>query len=317
MDLGNNYRLQLNRIYLPIVDIPGFNTWRDDPTVFLLTVELLVAHSAGEIIIESWGEYYDQDKEFLTSLPQVLRKRVKIIRQDESILKMADSIFLPLFNEFSVDPSGFGSPLIRLPRHLSRSELEAYLAIASSYMTTLRFLYGLKYQLQIDIDTNEFKEKLSICRQESRVPEARANIAIIEGILNCYKSDAIDTLNIIPQSGRQRLLNSFLDFLEDSSFNELSKARFALGFPYHFKEPIIRIKQLVRKITSHPEFQHLLSASSQVVSLATRLPLPEAQLLGALLTPKYLPPIVNLEPIWQEVWSVIESDSSLAEKLFS
>jgi hypothetical protein len=307
--------LRLNKVYLPIY---GFmkeyefgnekGSFRD-VTSFEFIVEALIAHSASQIVLESWGK--EVDKALLGNIPQILRRRVKFVDRDVNVLKLAIKVLSPVFDEFSFEPMGYA---LKFKARLTDLEIED--AITTTYFSLHPFLLGLRHKLQVDIDINRFKKAVSAVRQKSKNPEGRANMSVLEGILNCYSPHTIDGLNILPSASKEQQ-GLFINFLEDSSFSDLSRANFGLGLPFRFRRSATQIKQVVRKIVSSERFALLVGASSKPVTAATRIPLPDADLVRALVPSNYLPPIVSFEPVLEQaraVWEDMFGNKNLAER---
>lgn len=309
--------LRLNRVYLPIYgfmkeyEFPAQKGMFRDITSFEFIVEALIAHSAYQIVLESFGE--KGDSTLLDNVPQALKKRIKFIDRDTSAVELAINLFSPVFDEFSVEAQGEYALSFK-SKKLPSSEVRD--ALATSYFSLHPFLLGLRHKLQVDIDIDRFKRALSVIRERSKNPEGRANVAVLEGILNCYSSGTIDGLKIVP-GARNELVESFINFLEDSSFQELSRANFELGFPLRFRKSVVRIKQTVRKIVSSEKFRLLVAASSKAITAATRVPLPDADLAKTIVPSHYLPPVISLEPILSQartLWERSLGDKNLAER---
>lgn len=307
--------LQLNRVYLPTYGFmkefkfEGEEGLFTDVTSFEFILEALVAHSACEIVLPSWGE--DRDSALLDNVPQALRRRVKFVDQYEA-LKLANSILLPVFDEFSIEYDGLALSYRKPP---GKANI-IYDAIPTVCFSLREFLLGLRHRLQIDIDVNRLKKAVSIIRRGSRNPEGRANMSVLEGILGCYTPVTIGGLNMVPQASKEHT-ESFISFLEDATFEELSKESFGLGLPSYFKKSAIRIKQLVRKIVSNERFRPMVNAASKPITIATGVPLPDAELVKTIIPSPYLPPIISLQPALEEariVWERLLGDKDLAER---
>jgi len=310
--------LQLNRVYLPIV---GFEQKLEskyesfmysDVTAFEFIVEALVAHSASEIAVESYGEKIND--RLLSYLPRTLRKRIKFIDADRSALKLATIIFSPIFEEYHMKVDGH---LLGL-QNIAKEQLARALLvdIFCSWTFLYPFLLGLKYKLEVDIGIEHFRKAVSTIRQKSKNPESRANMSILEGILGCYNLGEIEGLRIAPHAAKEQK-ESFIRFLEDLDYEELSRANFGLGLPLNFKKYSIRIRQLVRRIVSNDKFSCMLEACSRPLMIATQVPMPSSDLVKTMVPSSYIPPIVNMEPALhqaREAWKRSVGDETLAER---
>lgn len=318
MNVNNDYSAQLNRLYLPITGFfseirrPNQHILFRDMSSFEFIVETLIAHSASEIIIQSYGDKYDNRQ--LSHLPQILRCRIKFVDQGGKSVELAKSIFYPVFDEFSIEPDRCLT--LKTAPVKSPEADELFSAIATSYWQIHAFILGLKYKLQIDINLEYLRGRLRIIRDQSKNPASRANISVLEGILNCYSPSTVDGLSVIPNYSRETV-NEFLDFLEDSNFKGLSQENFKLGFPDQISKAAIKIRQRVRRILSDERFEKILYLSSKSITAATSIPLPAAEIATALLTSKYLPPIISIKPLLDQAelsWKTAISEEDLLER---
>jgi len=307
--------LQLNRVYLPIY---GFfkeysfdNKWVlfRDVTSFEFILESLIAHSACQIVLPSWGK--NTDEGLLDNVPQVLRKRVRFVN-NYSVWQLVKAILSPIFDEFSIEPLEGGYGLTcrkKLPVRIENP-------IMTIFTSLPLLLLGLRHKVQVDIDIHKFRKAVSSVRQESRNPEGRANMSVLQGILGCYTPVTIDGLDMVPEASKEHT-ESFINFLEGSTFEGLSKENFGLGLPLRYRKSVTRIRQIVRKIVSSERFKPLVNASSKPVTIATGVPLPDADLVKAIVPSSYLPPIVSLKPVLEEArmaWERLLGDKDLAER---
>lgn len=318
MRTSSDIPVELNRVYLPTW---GFEQeyeskyergWFRDVMSFEFIVEALVAHSASQIALQSWGE--EHDSMLLHHLPTTLRKRIKFVDADFGALKLAHSVFSPVFEEYHIEPLRPGSYALRIPGGLLNKPIEE--DITHSWIMLPEFLLGLKHKLEVDVDIKRFRQSISTIRQESRNPESRANMSILEGILSCYRLGEVEGLHVVSHAAQEQR-ESFIRFLEDLDYEELSKANFGLGFPLYFKKMSAKISQLVRRIVSNERFASMFNACSSSLMIATQLPMPNSELVKTLVPSSYLPPIVSLKPALheaREAWKRSVEDKTIAER---
>jgi len=290
-------------------DFPGGKGAFRDVTSFEFIVEALIAQSASQIALLSWGE--GVDRALLDNVPPTLRKRIKFVDHDSSALKLAISVLSPIFDEFSIEPKG---PALMYKSNLLDHNVEH--AIIETYSSLHTFLLGLRHKLQIDINIEQLKKAVSLIRCKSGNPESRANMAIVEGILNFYRQGTVGAIEIVPRA-RKKQTELFINFLEDTSFEELSRATHSLGFPLLFRKSAVQIKQTLRKIMASERFAQIIAASSKPISAVTRVPLPSPELMKMFEFSDYLPPIVSLKPTLEQAytdWDTLFKDENLAER---
>lgn len=318
MRTSTTITLQLNKVYLPeFLFLAQYESEHQrslfrDVTSFEFIVEAIVAYSASEIVVQSYRKKIDD--RLLDNVPRILRKRIKFIRADIGVLKLATTILSPVFEEHHIgiiEPNGYSvrGTGEQLDEELSRD-------VFSSWHMLYEFLLGLKYKLEVDIDIERFRKAVSTIRQKSKNPESRANMSILEGILNCYNLGEVECLRIVPHAVKEQK-ESFISFLEDVDYEELSKANFGLGIPLHFKKYSIRIRHLVRRIVSNDRFPHIFEACSKPLMIATQVPIPSSDLVKTMMPSSYIPPIVNLEPALHQArkaWIQSVGDETIAER---
>ena len=307
--------LQLNRVYLPIFGFMQYYEskyemgWFRDITSFEFIVEALVANSASAIALESQGKTIDD--RLLGGVPRTLRKRIKFIDADRGALRLATTVFSPVFEEYHIEPDGYA---VRITNRQLDEQLRG--AIVSSWVILHELLLGLKYKLEVDIEIEQFRKAVSTIRHKSKNPESRANMSILEGILSLYGLDEIEGLRIAPHAAKEQK-ESFIRFLEDLDYEELSRANFGLGLPMHFKKYSIRIRQLVRQIVLNDKFPPIFEACSKPLMAATQVPVPSSDLLKTMVPSNYIPPIVNLKPALHQArkaWKRSVRNETLAER---
>lgn len=305
----------LNRVFLPIIGFPQWfrgirsEGWFRDVTSFEFIVETLVGHSAWEITLESCAD--EIETRLLENLPQALRKRIRFIDKDGTALKLAETVMSPVFNEFSIEPCGHGGI-----SHDAGLDEKVSSAIAHTYWNLHTFLLGLRHKSEIDINISSFRNEVSVIWQESKTREARGNMSILQGILNCYRPLNVDALSVVPHATKKHL-DLALSFLEDSMFKDLTKERYKMGLPLYVKKSLVKVKQIVRRIVSNERFEPLFNTSLKLIETATKVPLPKANLIQLILPYDYLPPILRLEPLLEEakkVWKLRCGEEDIAER---
>lgn len=315
MTTDNYFAPELNRVYLPYYgffkeyDFHGRKGAFRDVTSFEFIVEALIAQSASQIALLSWGK--EVDRSLLENVPPTLRKRIIFIDRDRSALNLAISVLSPAFTEFSIEADKYALTFKKSPPDRVLGE-----AIAETYFSLHDFLLGLKNKLQVDINIEDLKKSVSLIRCRSENPESRANMAILEGIFNSYKQDTVGAIQIVPHGGKKQT-ELFINFLEDTSFEELSRATHGLGFPLLFRKSAVQIKQTLRKIVASERFAQIVAASSKPISAVTKIPLPSPELVKMFEFSDYLPPIVSLKPTLEQAytgWDTILKDKNLTER---
>jgi len=254
-------------------------------------IEELISNAAYEIFFDSWGK--ERDDILLDNLANPLKRHVKFI-DDSTSVRTTDIIMSPVFEEYNIQIQHEGHALVYNNYKLLSEDISD--ATAQCWVLLREFMTGIQHGLQIDIDIQSFKKHVSVIRQSSRNPVSRYNMSVIEGILKCYKPITVDNLIMVPATSKNHI-NMFIDFLEDTNFLALSQAHSKLGMPKFLSKSLKDIKQITRHILSNDKFKPMFDNSTKLITAATKVPLPSAELVSTLAIVDYLPVIVNIQPL--------------------
>ena len=288
---------QFNTILLPqtalfqVTNTPdgGFTATRDSSTLVDI-VEEFVALSASRIAIRSTS----LELAVVDSLPKQLANYVVVVDKNFMAEKETDSILQPLMDEIGAerdDPGHIYSD--RTPEEL----MEPFAFLAYSLET---FLIGLRNRCQIDIDIELALSATNYLRTNITSIEARANLAILEGIFSTYETVNVDGLRSVSKS-KSETVNQFEQLLQDSLYQELSNNCSLRGIPPKIKNALANIRRLAARLLKQDGFNKLYTAGSKATTLATGIPMPETELAERLLESNYLPPIVDLKSAIEDV----------------
>jgi hypothetical protein len=226
----------------------------------------------------------------LDSLPSVLKRRVKVVDKNLHILKMDRVIREPICQEFGLKRLHEGSTFT-FTKKISRNVEDAICCIEFEWYY---FLLGLEYGLQIDLDVPRLRKAVGLLRNQARDPQVRGILATFAGILATYKRHKLGVIKMVSVKGDE-LVNVFEAFLEDETYRSISKEFHDLGFPSRLKARLSRIGTLSRRLVRERIFKNVVDIGTKVITAATQVPLPEAELGERLLQKKYLPPIAYLQ----------------------
>src|SRR5262249_6101322 len=126
----------------------------------------------------------------------------------------------------------------------------------------------------------------------SRNPKARANLAIVEGILRTYQDRKLDSLEI-RSSAEPKAIELFNKFVNYQPYKQLSEASRALGNPATLGSASRRFSELSRDIANSKVAGGTLEVPKTRIA-ASSGPLKDSPTDGIQLNPEgFLPPIVS------------------------
>jgi hypothetical protein len=230
-------------------------------------VEELLGHSAARVALEHGNAYYSA----VPLLPRALRGRAIQIDPSGEAAEMADAVLNTISDE-----------------GLSTWDLEHSLS---------RLLLGLKCRVQVEVDPAEMLQAVEKLRDEVMTSDARATLAVIQGIVRTYEPVEMPVMVFRPgaASDQSRL---FARFVEDSTYREITREAGMLGIPTHMTMALIRLRRLVEDFMSKPRVEDSLELGFQSVQVATHIPTTKVGALGRLVAKaNYMPPLVSLDEI--------------------
>ncbi len=130
----------------------------------------------------------------LDSLPMPLKRRVKIVDKDGRILTTDRTIREPIMRDLGVKRTsdGFGLEFRQeAPEKITR-------AVCCLDWDWYRFLLGLEYGLQIDVDILKMRRAIELLRRHAHDPEVRGILATFAGVLSTYRPQGIEVIEVLP-----------------------------------------------------------------------------------------------------------------------
>jgi len=302
-----NLKLRYNRILL---DHAGFfRKYKTDSGEGIVrdlsSIQFLIEELVSSAVIDIGIPPSTLAFESTARLPAVLKERVILIDKNFRSIAKLQAIFAPIAEEFGVE---FKQRSLILRQSGNKVSDPLLHAIAELYYTLYKFLLGLEYELQIDIDLQSIKKAITILRQFSRSPNSRANLAILSGIFETYKPQTLTSLEF-HSVAPDRLISLFQEFVQDETYRQMSVQAHSLGFPARVQRSLTIIGRLAKKFIIKAPFKQIVNVSSRVISTATHMPVPDAEMAVSLIKKEYLPPIISLKrPIQKakETWKLVK-----------
>jgi len=254
---------------------------RRDASSWPFIVEELIAFGATDIAIPKISlALYAMDV-----LPDSLRKRIQVIDKKRAILDASNQFFSPIAEDFGLK---VGAWSLSRKREITET---IELAVVDLYFNMYTFFLGLEYQLEVDLDIDLLKKSTAVLREHAKDPVSRARLAVLAGVLNCYGPSSVDTIVLKPGSNA-RLIDLFVEFVQDETYRQMSHNFHKLGYPAHLKRSLTIIGRLSRKLVTKRPFKQVIDVSSKVIATASSLPVPDSKLGESLVKKTYLPPVV-------------------------
>jgi hypothetical protein len=260
-----------------------------DYSIALLTIEELVSVGAMELAVDFSASEFPS---FLESMPSALRDRVVFVG-DASLRARVEKILSPVYEELGIESiaGGFG-----LTFHKSNHANDEY--VMNVFSNLYDFLVGARNYLQIDINFPDFLVAVNRLRHNLRNPAARANLAVIEGILRTYENQRIDSIGV-RSSAAPRAAALFAEFAGLEPYRELSRAARAIGNPEKLVQASREFSQISREFVQSRDGEQTLQLTNKRI-LASTGPGNEnpATELRLQLNPEgFLPPIISFASV--------------------
>jgi len=266
-------------------------------------IEELVAFGALEIVLP-----FKLPKSSIQTICEPLRKRISFVSGKEES-KLAKSFLLPIFNEFGIEAEA-NCIAWRYPKDFPTNIMDAIQILHASISP---FLLGIKHKIQIDIDVFGLKNAVSLLRGKVTSSRLRANLAILEGVLNTYEDISVDSICIRSHAPTEHI-SIFEDLVNDEHYRQLSNKYYRLGMPQYLKRGLMLIKRQIRKLLSRQKYRMALDIALRNIQAATKIPLLDSEVLNKLFIQNYLPIIISIQiPISTAKKKWKSSDSTIVQ----
>lgn len=90
------------------------------------------------------------------------------------------------------------------------------------------------------------------------------------------------------------LATRFEEFIEEQTFQEMSKQTYALGIPLAARHALAIIRRKARELFNKRSFKAIFDLTSKTLSTATKLPMPENTIVELIGGEQYFPPVIDL-----------------------
>ncbi len=290
--MSNTY----NRVLINLGNIP-MREWKTDNggegfcrdgSFIPYIVEELISRSAYQVVFDYGPEAFQK------SIPKSIAERIGWSSSINSMHKALDYL-APVFEELNVGTNGRAYwPKDRSKDSDYNGDLTAAATVASDLES---LLMAIDEKLQLDLDLVTLQRSLFHLRNILRSSEGRARIAVMQGIVNSYKSIDAPGLVALPTAS-EVIVEHFQRLVCDAQFLELSENASELGYLAKSKRAIELMRRNVGDILNNKLFSNGFNQGAKAISLATQIHIPETEVAESLLSRGYLPPIVSLvEPL--------------------
>jgi hypothetical protein len=245
-------------------------------------IEELISLSAMEVC------FYDQRVNyFINTLPKTFRKRVKVLESGK-VDKALSGIFKILGEEFNFEYNKYSFSF----ESMQNKEIFYHMVIIHNEIEKL--LYGIEFELEIDIDIILLKNSSKFLRYNAKNKNVRAILASLEGILNTYNLRLTPSLKLVPEISPE-LLSNFMRILEDEAYAHMSINAHDLGKPSRIGSSITSMRRAAEDILVSKRFKKLFNLGSKSIKLATQVPIPDSEFTELIFRKFFLPPIVSIK----------------------
>ena len=289
---GNHY----NRVLIESIPDDFRRTFRDgfsirkelDLACLPFLLEEFISLSATEFVIPDCSEVATS----VDLLHPSLRDRVTLISgaKDEHWGILWNAIR----EEFNVNTITLDRPGIFITQAESSMDTELQSTLDTLFHFIVTFSRAVDYQAQARFDIPSFKSILSTVRNASRNQELRTILAALQGVLETYSTQKIDSLIVIPHA-YDKQINLVYKLLEDEHYRKLSLEAHSLGIPAKLYRAKVGIRKLVRKLVTRPHYKAIVDLGVSAASVSTGLPIPDSDWAESLLSKEYLPPSITFD----------------------
>jgi hypothetical protein len=252
-------------------------------------VEALIAQSAVRLAVCPASSFYDD----FSFLPHALRSRIVKVDTNSEAYEKAFAVLLPVITEHGIKISGEASVFE------STSEMDSRItnALCRALIDLRRLLVGITHRCQVPLDPAAMLSAIDVLRASVTTPDARGNLAAIEGILNAYEPLATPSLHVRHGIEIDRV-RAFSRFASDETYRAMSYEAGLLGIPAKATLAVLGMRRKCAELLARPKVADLFEAGTQSLAVVTKDVALKPSLLGRLLSPDsdYLPPLVNLAP---------------------
>lgn len=204
----------------------------------------------------------DPTTDWLHELSSKTRSHVVVIDQDNEVLKRVQAFMDPIVDEVPVRfTSGDYFPEPANPQDPAAANV---IAVRRALR---RFLLGIRYRLQVDLDLDHTRKSLEALRASLTSQDALVNIHRFLGILNSYELKNINSLEFVSDLAADRV-REFEQLLDDELFHKLSRAGYFLGIPGMLRRAMWAVQRVaadIVKVRAKP----LLKIAATPVNVAT------------------------------------------------
>lgn len=254
---------------------------------FQYIIEELVSFAVSEIFIKK----NEIDTIQIESIPKFYKKIIKTVNYNH-FKKLTQKILKPVVEDMNAEFNQYGQ--LRSKNHNKKVSVLTSPPGFNLFINDLtKFLIGLEYKLQIEINLHRIKKILNQLKNEfCKSPNSRLNLSILLGIFNSYQACSFSTIKYKSTINEDFSL-IFEEFLNDTTYNEMSMNAHLWGIPEKLKKSMSSFKILSKQMLRKPAFKQFLNYGSKVISTATKTPVPDSELAESILKHEYLPVIID------------------------
>jgi hypothetical protein len=211
-------------------------------------VEALIAQSAVRLAVCPASSFYDD----FSFLPHALRSRIVKVDTNSEAYEKAFAVLLPVITEHGIKISGEASVFE------STSEMDSRItnALCRALIDLRRLLVGITHRCQVPLDPAAMLSAIDVLRASVTTPDARGNLAAIEGILNAYEPLATPSLHVRHGIEIDRV-RAFSRFASDETYRAMSHEAGLLGIPAKATLAVLGMRRKCAELLARPKVADL------------------------------------------------------------
>ncbi len=287
--------LMVARSYMTLTDQGPHEGVDWDLSVIHQLIEQMIVFSPGELLVEDTSIWAPA----VRCLTGSFRSWVREV-PTEPVVRAMEGIFSTVYADFGLELIDWAGTT------MGRAQVRPFADIGSDrqkladhhLFKLLPELYplffGIQYNVPAEVPLRRVLKRLRILRALSNRTEASHNLAVVESVLTSYGQLNVDGVRLNSRapisSDRLRMV------IEDTNYQELALASYDLGLPGQASIAMTRMKELVLRFISRPQFKAVLEWGN--TSLNTRgIPSIPTKGMFGITDVNYFPPLVEYEHV--------------------
>jgi hypothetical protein len=266
----------------------------------------LIANSVTEIVLRPSSYPFSEDFDRHSSaravdlLPNILKKRIGFMQEEEKSNARAYRVLRPFFDECGIEADEIpGCFVIKQKSSLVVDDEPIRSAIMLFEDVLKPFLNAMRCRSQVDIDIAKALRYIKVIENSTRSQEIMANMAVIKGVFKSYRQIEHHCLEC-KMSSSDNMIDLFNDIVKTPEYRFLSSKVSAFGYNINFDVIKSNIAAAVKSVVKSKIGKNIIGYGTKVTSAYAGVPLPDVEFAESLLRESFFPPIVDTSKIFEE-----------------